>query len=308
MVDYFSYQPKAAKISIMRLLSIISFLLLAGAVVAKEPSNYQADYAALKKKVPAEKMEAHLAEWRQREPGNPDAYILSANWYFERAMNSVNITTKPPEGKDFELRDSKGKVAGSISAGSPTAANQAADFLRTALEHWPERFDIHCGLAHMMQETSQWDAEIAALRNAATAVKEHRDKLRWCHAEKIAPPVDQFVAEKLHSFAARQYERENDDGIKRMQTIAELLVEVAPNRPEGYNDLAVVKGVSEDWPGMQELLEKAVAIAPQDALVWINLGDNSIRLGRTKRAEEAYQHVLKTTKNNDYQHAARDGL
>ena len=291
---------------VMRLL--LSFLLLTLAVVAKEPSTYRSDYAELKKKVSADKMEKHLAEWREREPGNPDAYVLSANWYFEQAMSAVNVTTKPPEGKDFEIRDKAGNVAGSVSFGSAAGANQAGDFLRAALERWPERFDIHCGLAHMMQETSQWDAEIAALRNAAAAVKEHRKDLRWCHAERVQAPTEQFVAEKFHSFALRQYERENEDGIQRMQTIAQLLVEVAPNCPEGFNDLAIVKGVAKDWAGMQELLEKAAAVAPRDDLVWLNLGDNSLRLDRKERAAAAYRHVLKITKNKEYQRAAREGL
>ena len=287
---------------------LLCLLVFAATAVAKDPSTYSADYAGLKKKVSPEKMEDYLAEWRKREPGNPDSYILSANWYFEQAMNVVSITTKPPEGKDFGLRDQKGNVAGSISSGSAAGANQAAEFLRAALERWPERFDIHCGVAHMMQETSQWDAEIAALRNAAAAVKSSGEKLRWCHADKIAPPLDEFVASKFHSFALRQYEREDEDGMKRMQAIAELLVEVAPNRPEGYNDLAAVKGTSQDWAGMQALLEKAVAVAPQDGLVWLNLGDNSVRLGRTDRAREAYRHVLKITKDKDSRRAAQDAL
>ena len=276
--------------------------------VAKEPSTYSADYTRLKKKVAAEKMEDYLEEWRKREPGNPDSYILSANWYFEQTMNVISLTTKPPAGKDFGLRDQKGNVVGSVSSGSAEGANQAAEFLRAALQRWPERFDIHCGVAHMMQETSQWDAEMDALRNAAAAVKASGGKLRWCHADQIAPPLDEFVASKFHSFALRQYERENEDGMKRMQAIAELLVEVAPNRPEGYNDLAAVKGTSEDWAGMQALLEKAVAVAPRDGLVWLNLGDNSVRLGRTDRAREAYRHVLKITKDKDSRRAAQDAL
>jgi tetratricopeptide (TPR) repeat protein len=120
--------------------------------------------------------------------------------------------------------------------------------------------------------------------------------------------MDQFVAQTFHDFAQRQYELETKDGIQRMQTIAELLVEIAPKRPQGYNDLAAVKVTTEDWAGVQELLEKAVAIAPQDEIVWLNLGDNSIRLGRIAKAGEAYRHVLKTTKNKDYRRAAREGL
>lgn len=287
---------------------LLALLLLVVPLVAKEPSTYQADYAALKKKVPPENMEKHLADWREREPQNPDAYILTANWYFEQAMKAVDVTTKAPDGKDFALTDKDGKVAGSLSFGSAAGANQAAGFLRDALERWPERFDIHCGIAHMMQETEQWEAEIAALQKAAAAVREQGEKLRWCHAEKIAPPLDKFVAEKFHSFAVRQYERENEDGIKRMEIIAGLLVELAPKRAEGYNDLAIVKGVAKDWAGMQERLEKAAAVAPEDALVWLNLGDNSVRLGQTARAREAYGRALKTTKNKDYQRAAREGL
>ncbi len=288
-----------------------ALLVLLLSVLACAGSDYQEDYRKLKEKVPKDEMERHLAAWRAREPENPDAWILSANWFFEQAVSGVNITTKPPEGKDFALIDKEGKVAGSLSiAGAPSRqkANEAAAFLREALKRWPERFDIHCGLAHMMQETEQWEAQLGVLREAAAAVRQHGDQLRWCHAEAIPPPVDAFVAQKLHSYALRQYELETAEGVQRMETIAQLMIETAPRQPQGYNDLAIVRGVAKDWAAMQELLEKAAAIAPKDALVWMNLADNSLRLGRRTRAKEAYRQVLKTATNDEWKRDAKAAL
>src|SRR5438876_1025956 len=58
-------------------------------------------------------IEPLLTEWREKAPDDPDAWITSANYYFNERQ--TNISTKPPGPGDIELTDKKGKVTGSIS-------------------------------------------------------------------------------------------------------------------------------------------------------------------------------------------------
>ena len=59
-------------------------------------------------------IEPLLTEWREKSPDDPDAWITSANYYFNQRQ--TNISTKKPGPGDITLTDKKtGKLAGSIS-------------------------------------------------------------------------------------------------------------------------------------------------------------------------------------------------
>jgi tetratricopeptide (TPR) repeat protein len=267
------------------------------ALCAFAGSDYSQDYAELKQKVAADKMDAHLADWRKSQPENPDAWILSANWFFEQAQSeSISITNKLAGKGDFAVTDPKtGKQAGSISTGSrsdPEKMKAATEALREALTRWPQRLDIHCGLAHMFETSDAWSAELATLRALAVATREHAGKLRWCHDEPLDAPDAAFVAGKLHSYALHQFEKESPETDARFHQVAQLIVATFPDSAIGHNDLAVFHGVTKNWREAQKALEAAAKVAPDDALVWANIGDNSLRLGDPKRARSAYEKVI----------------
>ena len=58
-------------------------------------------------------IEPLLTEWREKAPDDPDAWITSANYYFNQRQ--TNISTKKPDPGDITLTDKKGKLTGSIS-------------------------------------------------------------------------------------------------------------------------------------------------------------------------------------------------
>ena len=55
-------------------------------------------------------IEPLLAEWRQKAPEDPDAWITSANYYFNQRQ--TNISTKKPGPGDITLTDKNGKAGG----------------------------------------------------------------------------------------------------------------------------------------------------------------------------------------------------
>src|SRR5262249_15718497 len=100
------------------------------------------------------------------------------------------------------------------------------------------------------------------------------------------------LADKLHSFARQQFELETKASDQRFFEIAQMTVRACPKSAKGYNDVAVYNGLTKNWKAAQPALEKGVEVAPGDALVWLNLGDNCVRLGKTDAARKAYQQVV----------------
>src|SRR5436309_10287004 len=91
-------------------------------------------------------IEPLLTEWREKAPDDPDAWITSANHYFNQRQ--PNISTKKPGPGDITLTDKKGKLAGSISFEQVQGSKKrAADLLQEATAKFPNHFDIWCGLA-----------------------------------------------------------------------------------------------------------------------------------------------------------------
>jgi tetratricopeptide (TPR) repeat protein len=266
--------------------------------------DYQQDYATLKAKVGMEHLEQYLAEWRKREPDNPDAWILSANWALDQAdsaaVRSAEAAALPAGNYKLEMRNGKivvlgvnGKPAGDIVP-DPAQAGivKAAWFISEGLKKWPHRADMHCGLATVYARGEFWPEHVAALRGFVNAARSQAGKLRWCHDEPLSTPEDAFLADKLHSFAHQQFELEDNAANQRFFEIAQITARACPKSPKGYSDLAVFHGRSKNWKAAQPVLEKAAEVAPDDALVWMNLGDNSQRLGKADAARNAYQHVI----------------
>ncbi len=274
------------------------------AAVTLHASDYVQDFKALKDKVGKDDLDKTLADWRKKDPGNPDAWILSANWALEQA-DGVKVRSNKgpalPQGKySLELRDDKmvvigadGKPAGDIVANrSRVRILKAAWFISEGLKKWPYRADMHCGLATVYARGEMWPEHVEALRAFVDAAQSQKGKLRWCHDEPLDEAEGEFLADKLHGFAHEQFELENKAADQRFFEIAQIIVRACPKSAKGYNDVAVFHGLSKNWKAAQPVLEQAAAIAPDDALVWINLGDNCARMGKTDAARKAYQHVV----------------
>ena len=140
-------------------------------------------------------IEPLLTEWREKAPDDPDAWITSANYYFNQRQ--TNISTKKPGPGDITLTDKKGKLAGSISF-EQTNENmkRAVDLLQEATTKFPDHLDIWCGLAFMYQESGDFDNELATLKKMVAYAREHPTQLKWLKGEPLSEPADKFVPEQ----------------------------------------------------------------------------------------------------------------
>lgn len=243
-------------------------------------------------------VEPLLTEWRQKAPDDPDAWITSANYYFNQRQ--PNISTKKPGPGDIKLTNKKtGKVAGSISFELDQAGpKRATELLEEATTKFPDHLDIWCGLAFMYQESGNFDNELATLKKMVAYAREHPTQLKWLKGEPISEPADKFVPEKLHEYGQYYEKKENPEDDKRWFQIATLATEQYPNFPEGFNDAAGYWADVGNWQKAREMFEKAHQINPKSVGVLMNLGNVSVEMKDFKSAQKYFEDALKLDPND----------
>ncbi|HST30780.1 MAG TPA: tetratricopeptide repeat protein [Chthoniobacterales bacterium] len=273
--------------------------------------DYTARFKQLKdQKADGAQIDSLLDEWRAKSPNDPDAWITSANYYFNQSVGPT-ISTKAPGKGDFALTSKKtGKQAGSISfkPNVGQTSRDAATILQEATTKFPDRLDIWCGLSWMYQETGDFDKEFATLQKMVAYVREHPTELKWLKGEPIPGPADQFVPDKLHSYGVYYEKKENPEDDKRMLKIATFSAEQFPNHPYAFNDVAVYYSINKDFAQTREWLEKAHQADPKDGLVLYNLGYASEKLGDKKAAQKWYEESLKAAPDDQYTQKAKQAL
>src|SRR5882724_3529440 len=254
-----------------------------------------------------DQIEPLLTEWREKAPDDPDAWITSANYYFNQRQ--TNISTKKPGPGDITLTDKKGKLTGSISfEQNKTDMKRAADLLQEATTKFPDHLDIWCGLAFMYQESGDFDNELSTLKKMVAYTREHPTQLKWLKGEPLVKPADKFVPEKLHEYGLYYEKKENPEDDKRWYQIATLATEQYPNAPQGFNDAAGYWADTGEWRKAREFLEKAHEIEPKSVGALINLGNISVEMKDFAGARKYYEEALKLEPNDQYAQEAKQAL
>jgi tetratricopeptide (TPR) repeat protein len=252
-------------------------------------------------------IEPLLTEWREKAPDDPDAWITSANYYFNQRQR--NISTKKPAPGDITLTDKKGKVTGSISFEQVEGSmKRAADLLEEATTKFPDHLDIWCGLAFMYQESGDFDNELATLKKMVAYAREHPAQLKWLKGEPLGKPADKFVPDKLHEYGLYYEKKENAENDKRWYQIATLATEQYPNDPQGFKDAAGYWADIGEWKKARESFEKAHQLDPKSVLALIALGQISAEMKDFVSARKYYEEALKLEPNSQYAQTAKEAL
>ncbi len=157
----------------------ILILFLAVAPILRADENYAAKYQSLRdKKAGDAELEALLTEWRAKKSDDPEAWVVSANYYFNKRQ--LNISKKKPEAGDIPLKKKDTGEEGSVSFPlDPENAKRAADLLEEATRKFSDRLDIWCGLAFIYQESGNFDAQFPVLQKMVAYAKAHPANLLW---------------------------------------------------------------------------------------------------------------------------------
>ena len=252
-------------------------------------------------------IEPLLTEWREKAPDDPDAWITSANYYFNQRQ--PNISTKKPGPGDFTLTDKKtGKLTGSISFEQVEGSRKrATDLLQEATTKFPNRLGIWCGLAFMYQESGDFDNELATLKKMVTYAREHPTQLMW-GGERLKEPADKFLAEKLHEYGLYYEKKENAEDDKRWFQISTLATDQYPNDAQGFKDAAGYWADIGEWQKARELFEKAHELEPKSVETLIGLGQISAEMKDFTSARKYYEDALKLEPNGRYAQNAKEAL
>ena len=300
--DKASYQKDSDKLE--KVLKTLVYLEPKSAIASG--NDYAARYDQLKDQHAEAQIEPLLTEWREKAPDDPDAWITSANYYFNQRQ--TNISTKKPGPGDIRLTDKKGKLAGSISFEQDKSnMKRAADLLQEATTKFPDRLGIWCGLAFIYQDSGDFDNELATLKKMVAYAREHPAQLKW-EGEPLKEPADKFVPEKLHEYGLYYQKKENAEDDKRWFQISTLATQQYPNHAEGFNDAAGYYADLGEWQKARESLEKARQIDPKSVGALINLGNVSVKMKDFTSARKYFEEALKLDPNGEYAQEAKEAL
>ena len=252
-------------------------------------------------------IEPLLTEWREKAPDDPDAWITSANYYFNERQ--TNISPKKPSPGDITLTDKKGKLTGSISFEQVEGSmKRAVDLLQEATTKFPDHLDIWCGLAFFYQESGDFDNELATLKKMVAYTREHQAQLKWLKGAPLSKPADKFVPEKLHEYGSYYEKKENAEDDKRWFQIATLATDQYPNDPQGFKDAAGYWADLGEWQKARESFEKAHQLDPKSAAALVALGQISAEMKDFASARKYYEDALKLEPNGQYAQTAKESL
>jgi tetratricopeptide (TPR) repeat protein len=275
---------------------------------AASGQQYARRYRQLQDQHAEGQIEPLLTEWREKAPDDPDAWITSANYYFNQRQ--TNLSRKKPAPGDITLTDKKtGKIAGSISFDQDKAGvKRAADLLEEATAKFPDHVDIWCGLAFIYQESGDFDNELSTLKKMVAYARGHPTQLKWLKGEPLGEPAEKFVPQKLHEYGQYYEKKENPADDKRWFGIATLATEQYPSDPQGFNDAAGYWADIGEWQKARESVEKAHQIDPKSVGALLNLGNISVQMKDFTGARKYFEEAVKLDPNGEYGREAKDAL
>jgi tetratricopeptide (TPR) repeat protein len=254
-------------------------------------------------------IEPLLNEWREKAPDDPDAWITSANYYFNQSMGVV-LSTKPAEKGEVGLTHQKTGQTGSLSfkPGVAQTSRSAIDILQEATAKFPDRLDIWCGLAFMYQESGDFDNELSTLKKMVAYAREHPAQLKWLKGEPLSEPADKFVPEKLHEYGLYYEKKENAEDDKRWYQIATLATQQYPNHPQGFKDAAGYWADIGEWQKARESFEKAHQLDPKSVVALVALGQISAEMKDFVSARKYYEEAVRLDPTGEYGRDAKAAL
>jgi tetratricopeptide (TPR) repeat protein len=272
--------------------------------------NYAARFKQLQsEKAPDGQIDSLLDEWRAQKSDDPDAWITSANYYFNKSVGVMLSAEKPKKG-DIRLTNKKTGQTGSISykPGIAQTSRNATDILQEATAKFPDRIDIWCGLAFIYQESGDFENELSTLKKMVAYAREHPSQLKWLKGESLDGPADKFVPEKLHEYGQYYERKENAEDDKRWYQISMLATEQYPNNPLGFNDAAGYWADIGEWQKARGSVEKAHQLDPKSVGALLNLGNISVEMKDFPGARKYFEEAVKLDPNGQYGQEAKKAL
>ncbi len=271
----------------------VFLLALTVASSAQEESNFTEKFAELKKGADPAALHKFITESEKTEAENPDFYALASNYWWGQSQQ-ISINSKPAEPGDFAIKKLDGTQAGSISSvgkSNPAIPERALTLVHTGFDKFPSRLDLGFGLA-TLQRKLQKKAELEKTLLKILKVAENPDDLTWTENRKLPGEPSVFVPQSVHPYVRYFFDQESEEDDNRVDRLTKRLTEVFPKHPYAWNMRAALASVRKDDKGIILNLEKAHELAPEDALILLNLADSYKKQNQPEKAREAATRIL----------------
>ena len=253
-----------------------------------------------------ETIDARLKELTEKEPQNPDPYVLAANAYL-KISTQVNIARGDAKGGIADIVDPKtNEKVGTLSEEKNIAyVRKAGSILATAAAKFPQRLDIHVGRLSVAETADDIPAILAAGLDMIKAALAQPDKMRWIDDAPLSAPAKEKVADELQGRIGRLYKRESDEGDSAAYKLATEALRLAPDNMRLLNDAAIYHCYKGEWQKAREFLVRAEKADPKDIYVKHNLAKAAVNLGEPENARRKWEEVIKLAPKSEEADTAR---
>jgi tetratricopeptide (TPR) repeat protein len=246
------------------------------------------------------RVEQFLAKWAEAAPDDPEVHVRYGHYFRTRAKQESKVLTM--------ARKREGSVVvAPLTAHDPNLLTRAANSYREGLRRASDRLDVRFALAHTLQQSGEFDAQLALLEETVSRVREHPGAVRWGMGP--APEaVERMMAVSLHDYATFYLAQPEEPQKLRGLKLAKLAASSYPESPLAHNDIAAYYSDRGEWAEAFKHLSAANRVAPRDSLVLFNLGMAAEKLGKIAQARRFYDRLIKLRDDPDLVEDAKERL
>lgn len=285
-----------------RLLTLsLSVVILTSACNYNHASNFHQTFNASLTNGNITDADSILNVWSRKSPADPELFAARFNLFLSKSRNEMLVlsgSSDHEEGEGLAFTDSLGNVAGYIS-GKTTWQDVLVDSaffeIDRGIAAHPDRIDFRLGKAAAGAMTGRWNCTIDAINGAIDRDKANHSQ--WITAENAkVTDTEVFLADAIYDHLAGIQQ----SGSSEVMENALPVVAKAAQRFIRDNRIINIAGAINYCAGHTDTaisyFEKAMEIAPNDALPLTNIAYIRYEQGDASKALEIYRQI----KNGNY--------
>ncbi|WP_422361609.1 tetratricopeptide repeat protein [Reichenbachiella sp.] len=278
-------------------ISILAVLVIGTACSQQPPKDYQNIYNELCNQDDDSKTIAHLKEWEENYPRDPEMFISAFNFYLQRSKQEVvRMDGGPAKGQSFQIMDSTnsepvGYLYGDISY-DEELFKKSIDYLTRGLTKNPKRLDMHFGKIITLGQRRMFEEQTSNILQVLDYGMEIEHKWLW----KLGEPIEDGIeAEKsgIQDYVYNMFNQQTP-ACDYITTISNKLVEVFPDDIFGYSNIGACNLMNENFDEAITWFKQAEIINKQDPIVLSNIAYAYMKKDMNEKAIEYYNKVAST--------------
>ena len=294
--------------------------------ILQEPNWFKArsglTWQELEEKFSHDQIDSFLERWRRDYPKDPEAWVSSMNWNWNRSWEQIVTTPEQIESGFHIIKegvDGNSDVVGLEGQKASTMRAEAHSDLelrktcfklaREGLTKFPYRLDIHFQTILFMIQSNRFSEVLPQIKLSVRALEENSKRLEADNYEKI-PMEDLHVVqcELVHNAILKLIDIDHPDAKKLLVPIAVHFTEIAPDDAVAWSKLTYAYQSENKLKSAYKAAKKAFNLDSNDEIVVHNLATISVDMGLWDRAKNHYRWLEQNAQQPDIKHRAKEGL